>query len=83
MSKKGGTDGQGFPRPGRAAPRDFPRVKPKGNRKKADHLRFPTQSSPTKFPQSGNSFDHYYYARKSIKPPILNRMIIRLCQTGI
>ena len=33
---------------------------------------FPTQSTPTRFPQSVNSVDHCYYARKAIKQPIGN-----------
>ena len=30
-----------------------------------DHLRFPMQSAPIRFPQSGNPRYHSYYAKKS------------------
>ena len=103
---------------GRAAPRDFPRAKPKGNpeeqqdknsvlsllngkdgsvwsllkftdgsvwthlnNKYRSYLRFPTQSSPTRFPQSGNSVDYCYYARKATKLPFGNRMLGKNRQT--
>ena len=46
------------------------------------HLRFSTQSAFTRFPQSGNSGDHCYYARKATKLPIWNRMLWLLSNTG-
>ena len=45
------------------------------------HLRFSTQSAFTRFPQSGNSGDHCYYARKATKLPIWHRMLWLLSNT--